>query len=153
MYVIYHGKGNSILTSIAAALHLEEFSFDPTQPKIFLNILPTFCSMEEKSIGRLVQVGRDQANNNIFILSTSTAETIMLPALTSVFDILQIPQQELYLADISEIGNIKLSVGIWLYKKNFLKRYAERLIFQGIKAEHNHLLKVVEKTKIFSKKD
>ncbi len=152
MYVIYYGKGNTLVTSLTAALHLKNYSLDQTSISHHTQHFYDFYQNERGAMGRLIYIGSDEDNNQIYILNTSSAENLILPALSSVFDILQVQQDVLYLADTTEIKSLSITIGILLYRWNILKSFASLLIFRGIKKKYTQLDRLISKVKIFTKK-
>ncbi|MBM7614764.1 DUF3189 family protein [Alkaliphilus hydrothermalis] len=151
MYIVYYGVNNSIVVSVAAAIHLANFSVEAPQKEYSKN-LHQFFSKNQEALGRLLYVGNDQEDNKVFVLNVANSETILLPALQSVFDILQVPNQKLYLADTTSVDNISIYLGMFLYKYNLLPSTAIYLLFKGIMKEKDKFHKIVSTAKIFSKK-
>lgn len=151
MYVVYYGTNNSIVVSMAAAMHLTNFSLDLPYNQHSKHI-EEFYNKTQKSLGRLLYIGNDEEGNQVFILNVANSETILLPALQSVFNVLEVPLEKLYLADTTSIGNLYTLLGMFLYKHQFLPTTATQLLFTGIKKEKEKLNRIINKARIFSKK-
>ena len=116
MYVVYYGIGNSFSGSLATQLHLNQIATDETNPQLLNTLIHKLIALEHQAIGRLLFIGNDLNNNQVFLLNTGLAETIVLPALKSVFDILQVNPARLLLIDTTEISNYSFYFGRLLYK-------------------------------------
>ena len=152
MYVVYYGANNSIVVSMAAAMHLANFSLDIPQNE-HSKYLQEFYDKKQQALGRLLYIGNDDVDNQVFILNVANSETILLPALQSVFTVLEISHEQLYLADTTTIDNLYISLGMFLYKHQLFPTTATQLLFTGIKKEEDKVNKIISKAKIFSKKN
>lgn len=119
MYVVYYGIGNSFTGSLAARLHLKLIPQDKLSHQHLITEVPLLMRHEKEAMGRLLSIGKDEKNNEVFLLNTGYSETIVLPALKSVFDISQVSQDRLMLIDTTEIYNYLIFIGRLLYHSRF----------------------------------
>lgn len=147
MYVIYHGNGSTIIPAVLASLHLDQFILRPPSTLLPQEDMDHFYQIVQKSRGRLVFMGKDQQNNAVYVLNTAASASIILPALSSVFQVLQISEQLLYLVDTSEITNYSLLLGSLLYRIP-LSGYGNRFLYQGLFKEKVKIEELVKKVHI-----
>lgn len=116
MYVVYYGIGNSFSGSMAAKIHLNQLPQHKPDEHQLKSLLPAFLELEERAFGRLIYIGSDSHGNQVFLLNVGAAETIILPAFKSVFDLLQISQEQVILVDLTTVNNSLFYIGRFLYK-------------------------------------
>lgn len=137
MYVVYHGSSSTILPAIAAALHLNQLAM----PCHSFEGLEAYFKVMNRARGRLVFIGKDHENNQIYVLNTVSSSSIILPALTSVFQMLQINEGLLLLADTSGISNFYLCLSPWLNRLG-LRHFSHRVLLRGLSSETDKILKI-----------
>ncbi len=143
MYVVYYGIGNSFSGSLAAKIHLRllpQYRPDVHQLK---SQLPALLVLEQKAVGRLLYIGTDSHGNQVYLLNVGHAETIILPAFKSVFDLLQVSQEQLLLVDLTMVNNSRFYIGKLLYKLR-LKALGLTLMTLGVDKLYDRLNSVVE---------
>jgi|GEM_PF-5075330 len=143
MYVVYYGIGNSFSGSLATQLHLNKVPKDKTKPQQLNTVLQYLIDLEGKAMGRLLFIGNDANNNQVFLLNTGFAETIVLPALKSVFDILQINPDRLLLVDTTEITNYSFYFGRLLYRLGLTSK-GLKLMSGGVSKEFTKIEELVK---------
>lgn len=146
MYVVYYGIGDSFAGSLAASLHLKTITYGKAFHRQLASAIPDLLALEEKAFGRLLFIGNDEFNNQIFLLNTGHAETIVLPALKSVFDILQVSRDRLLLVDTTETKSLIFLFGRFFYLRK-IKRLGVCLMLLGIKRFSRKICDIVSAAK------
>ncbi|GAB6086099.1 DUF3189 family protein [Alkaliphilus crotonatoxidans] len=143
MYVVYYGSNSNILPAIAAALHLNRLTipFDATTDNFNTHFEVMNCAR-----GRLVFLGKDQENHQIYVLNTVSSAPIIIPALASVFEMLGVDESLLCLANTTEITNFCLTLASWFFRLG-LQKLPHRLVLLGLKKEKEKIKTFVHRIK------
>ncbi|KAB3537798.1 DUF3189 family protein [Alkaliphilus pronyensis] len=152
MYVIYHGTGRIIIGSILSKIHLNSFDINILDSIKTKDALCSLHKIERQAIGRLVFLGRDQHENEVFLLNTIAAETIIIPALLSVFDIHGIDKKEILLVDTGSMSDIFYYLGSLFMGISLLNSYGVNLIKFAINRHRGKILNILDTTKAKTEK-
>ena len=85
MIVIYHDVGGAHSTAAAANIHIGNLPMDRIPSKKELLDLPTFDKIEKKDLGRLIYIGKDEFNADVYTLARKYAPDIVIPAIMDMY--------------------------------------------------------------------
>lgn len=151
MYIIFYGTGRSLAASLLAYLYLNTSPSTYEIPELNPDEIISLGSYEKKAIGRLHFMGEDSYHNKVYILNTAAHETIILPALASVFDLLQVDKSNLLLVDTTTIDSTLQILAVSFLRLSLLRDLGVRLIINGINKNKKAIIRILEKTYIKSK--
>ncbi|SCX79102.1 DUF3189 family protein [Alkaliphilus peptidifermentans] len=150
MYVIYHGTGRSIVGSLATKIHINGFNHNQVNQLLDDNGIYNLYSIERQAIGRLVFLGIDENKNQVFLLNTASAETIIIPALLSVFELHKVDKKNVYLVDTTPIVDSYFVLGNLFMGISFLRSVGVRLLTAGARRQHSKIISILDRTRIMT---
>ncbi|KAB3531832.1 DUF3189 family protein [Alkaliphilus serpentinus] len=151
MYIIFYGTGKSLTAAVSAYLYLKNNSISLQTLTLPMDEIITLINCDKRALGGLVYMDKDQYNNKIYILNTGPHETIMLPALSSVFDILEVDRDQLYLVDTTKLDNLLSSMALTLIHYNPLQAFSLWLFMKKLKKRTGDLVRLLRKTDAIAK--
>jgi hypothetical protein len=147
MKVIYHCFGSSHSSVVAANIHVGNLPMDriPTRQEIIA--LPHFDKTESKQIGIPFFIGKDEWNNDVYIIGMTHKKNIVRTAIISLLNIFNIAQTEIILINALEHINIMTKIGGFLSRGIGFTFIGRPIVLYGIQACYSNLINLVDKTK------
>lgn len=148
MIVIYHDVGGTHSAATSAAMHLNCLPTD-TLPDIqaILNTA-NFDQLTKTQRGKILYIGKDEFNNDVYTLCRQYTKKITIPALKDMFKIAKGNTDELILVDTSPTVNNWMRLGGFSSRRLNLISFGRPIVAYGTRKACPKIAQLVKETKI-----
>ncbi|OAA91918.1 DUF3189 family protein [Clostridium ljungdahlii] len=143
MIVIYHDVGGAHSTAVAANIHIGNLPMDRIPSKKELLDLPTFDKMEKKDLGRLIYIGKDEFNTDVYTLARKYAPDIVIPAIMDMYSIFNKNTDELIIVDTKPTVNLLMNIGGYTSRKLHWVSVGRPIVTKGTQQAYMDIVNMV----------
>jgi len=147
MLIIYYDVGGAHSVQAAAGIHLNILPNDrvPEPDELFRMI--KFDNTSEQDYGRLIYIGNDEFDNQIYTLSCQYASKVMIPALRDMHRIAGGRDENLLLVSTMETINIYMKIGGFTSRRLKWVGFGRPIVVKGTLKAYQKIAKLVAKVK------
>ncbi|MGI9952869.1 DUF3189 family protein [Moorellaceae bacterium AZ2] len=147
MKIIYHCFGGTHSSIVAAALHLGWMRPDRLPAPEELQSLPYFDRRPEGREGQILFLGRDQHNNEVYVVGKRGMGETFENLLCDLMQELDLPREELLLLNTSPLVNWPMAVGGFLSRRLGLSLLGRPLVIWGVRRTFGRLATFVQENR------
>lgn len=147
MKIFYHCFGSSHSSVIAANIHVGNLPQNRIPSWKEINSIPHFDRTQKKQIGEPFYIGKDESNNEVYIVGLTHKKNIPLNAVDSLASIFSLPKRDYVFVDALPSINRLAKFGGFLSRGMGLVFIGRPLAIFGIQTSYKNLLHLVEQTK------
>ena len=147
MKIIYHCYGGSHSSVTAAGIHLGLLPSDRLPSLDMFMKVPYFDRQINEDHGYLRFMGKDDKNNDVYIVGRRSLGKFIENAYASINDIFNLGE-ELYLVDVMPYVNWYMVVGGTASRKFGWIRFGRPIVLKGTQHSYFKIANLVEKTKM-----
>ncbi|MFL0195013.1 DUF3189 family protein [Clostridium sp. WILCCON 0269] len=147
MIVIYHDVGGAHSTAAAANIHIGNLPMDRVPSKEELLNLPTFDKIEKKDLGRLIYIGTDEFNADVYTLARKYAPEIVIPAIIDMHSVLNKNTDELIIVDTKPTVNLLMNIGGYTSRKLHWVSFGRPIVTKGTQQAYINIVNLVKGVK------
>ncbi len=147
MKIIYHCFGSSHTSVVSASIHVGLLSEKKLPSQEDLIKLPHYDKTESYEIGNIYYMGRDEEDNDIYIMGVGTAKIIVPRVIWGLLDIYGISKDGLMLVDTLPDAHILTKIGGFLSRRLHLISLGRPLTVTGIQRQYFGYVDLVRKVK------
>jgi hypothetical protein len=147
MKIIYHCYGGTHSSVMAASLHLGILDSEKSPSKEELLACPYFDEVKSKDSGKINFVGRDENNNEVYVMGCKGAGKIIETFAEDLMRIMGNNHEELVMADTKPCLNILMKLGGLLSRRLYLLGIGRFFLYLGSKIAFKKIRSLVEEVK------
>ncbi len=147
MIVIYHDVGGTHSTAIAANIHINKLPMDRIPSKEEILNIPTFDKIEKEQIGRLIYIGKDEFNTEIYTLARKYKPELAASLITDMHYILHGNNKGLFLVDTKPVVNLLMNIGGFTSRKLHWVSFGRPIVTKGTQQAYMNIVNVVKDVK------
>lgn len=110
MHIIYHSIAKGNLSSIVAAIHLNEL---PQRSVPDIDNLKNHINNMSPEFD-LIYMGKDENNNSIYSLNRLSNPSLLMPTIFDIFKVMDIPMENIKLVNVEALNYIRNSIPAYL---------------------------------------
>ncbi|MCK8823930.1 DUF3189 family protein [Fuchsiella alkaliacetigena] len=143
MKIVYYDSTGQYLAVVAAALHLKMISKQESPKWEDLKELAYFDAQNRIELGKLTLIGKDELENDIYILGSGSVAQIIERALLDLNKLLAVEEEFLFV-DLTEEESLIFKLALKLKGYSFNFKLVNRLICHSLNSSFSSLITKVE---------
>ncbi|WMJ81628.1 DUF3189 family protein [Clostridium sp. MB40-C1] len=147
MIVIYHDVGGAHSTAVAANIHINKLPMDRIPSKEEILNVPTFDRIEKQQIGRLIYIGKDEFNTEIYTLGRMYKPQLAVSIITDMYSILHKDNKGLFIVDTKPTVNLLMNIGGFTSRKLHWVSFGRPIVTKGTQQAYMDIVNMVKGVK------
>lgn len=152
MIVVYHDVGGAHSTAVAANIHINNLPVNRVPSESELLNLPTFDKIEKDQIGRLIYIGKDEFNAEVYTLARKYKPDLVIPAISDMYSILHGNSKGIFIADTKPAVNLLMDIGGYTSRRLHLVSIGRPIVTKGTQKAYMDIVNIVKGVKDNMKK-
>jgi len=147
MLVVYYDVGGAHSVQVAAGIHLNILPSDRVPEPDELFNMPKFDNTSELDYGRLLYIGNDEFDHQIYTLSCQYASKLMIPALRDMHRIAGGREENLLLVSTKSTINTLMKIGGFSSRRLKWVGFGRPIVVKGTLKAYPQISRLVARVK------